>query len=777
MVSRVGSFCLSNRLSYSFLIQRAASILACNNSEKIFRDNGMTDMLLNHYRYATEIRYRKPVKTTTANPIPSENEKERQPNRKLRQNRVRTKKAASKPGASLSNVDLNTIYDRFDPLREQITSDPAFLDQLATMKNPLQRIVSLKDNDIRFSSRIMKAKNRFDRYKKAFVLLEGKRLVADAIQAGGELLSVYVTDKKILDAIDFSQTNLQFDVYKVSTTAFKTWSDVQTNQGIMALFTMPKPGETPFQQRIELPITVICDNVRDPGNMGTIIRTCASVGCDRLIATKGCVDIWDPKVIRSGMGAHFRLPMVNEIGWETLVNYIPNTSQIYLADHKYSMDPPELQSSSSDTKSKDEAAAKSLFKEMIDKQIKDRKRDGRNTVDNKRMKIEDRSYMKQDNRYLPLYRDVPIEYLPLWEAFNKTKSSDHTTIIIGGETEGISNQARKLTIEHSGKMVYIPLLNDVDSLNVGIALSVVLFEVRKYYEDIAQKPFTEGIIQQQDAGIAKRFIAHAPPGEFNEVFNDVRTLLNDDNLVRKSVSKAFAEYNKDQYIPTKIQNSDEECLITEVTDQGDGRFFDPRTRQTFKFDHLRREASEYQPHQPDEQSEPWRVAFEKELTDYVKERYPYGACTIVGASDGDTISLTAFIESHKYEPKNFWNGRWRSNWSISFSKGQSECEFKGLVKAQVHYYEDGNVQLVSSKDFSESISIQDEHTTTKEMIRIIKQAEDNYQQAVNENYQAMSESTFKALRRQLPITKAKIDWTKITAYKIGTELSGQKSFE
>lgn len=106
----------------------------------------------------------------------------------------------------------------------------------------------------------------------------------------------------------------------------------------LAIFTMPKPDSCSFQQRITLPITVICDNVRDPGNLGSIIRTCAASGCDRLIATKGCVDIWDPKVIRSGMGSHFRLSMINDISWETINQHIPENSKVYLADHKYSLD-------------------------------------------------------------------------------------------------------------------------------------------------------------------------------------------------------------------------------------------------------------------------------------------------------------------------------------------------------------------------------------------------------------------------------------------------------
>ena len=47
--------------------------------------------------------------------------------------------------------------------------------------------------------------------------------------------------------------------------------------------------------------------------------------------------------------------------------------------------------------------------------------------------------------------------------------------------------------------------------------------------------------------------------------------------------RAFAEYNRDQYIPTKVQGVDEECLITDANDLGDNRFYDPRTRQSFKY--------------------------------------------------------------------------------------------------------------------------------------------------------------------------------------------------
>jgi len=278
----------------------------------------------------------------------------------------------------------------------------------------------------------------------------------------------------------------------------------------------------------------------------------------------------------------------------------------------------------------------------------------------------------------------------------------------------------------------------------------------------------EFLTEARKVEIVESFITNAPPGEFNEVFNDVRVLVDDDKLLKTACSHTFSAYNTEQFVPCRLTGAQHDVLVTKHGQLGEGEFYDPSSKQKFHYDHLRKEASNVEAYLAENVGESWRVEVEEVLRGYISSHYPHGNMSVYSKS-GDEPQLVICIEDHQLQPQNFWNGRWRSEWVLPFNPNET-VTLKGTLKLQVHYYEDGNVQLVSSKDIAKDVHMDDPKRLSGQLLKIIKEEETIYQQAINENYEKMSSTAFKSLRRQLPITRTKIDWNKIVSYKVGKDL-------
>jgi len=273
--------------------------------------------------------------------------------------------------------------------------------------------------------------------------------------------------------------------------------------------------------------------------------------------------------------------------------------------------------------------------------------------------------------------------------------------------------------------------------------------------------------QEELVEIANNFLLHAPPGEFMEVVTDVRALLPNESMINESAPRTFREYNTEQMIQVDSPGNPHKVLITKYGEVADGEYLDPKGNQVIQFDHIKQEVTGKRPIQADDTDsslEPLRAAFEKAAFDYASQHYPHGATTVYG-KDGKIIVC---ISSQRFNPSNYWNGRWRSVWT--FSNG----ELVGHFKIVVHYYEEGNVQL--NTDTTQKTSITESgnpDAVASAALKAIVKVEQTYQQSLDTSYSTMGETTFKALRRALPITRTKIDWSKIKNYKLGGEMSGK----
>ncbi|XP_049847814.1 F-actin-capping protein subunit alpha-like [Schistocerca gregaria] len=268
--------------------------------------------------------------------------------------------------------------------------------------------------------------------------------------------------------------------------------------------------------------------------------------------------------------------------------------------------------------------------------------------------------------------------------------------------------------------------------------------------------------------IVHRFITNAPPGELLEVVSDVRVLLNNDKVFNTIAPLSFAEYNKNQYIIIDSPSGNK-VLITPYGEIRSGEYLDPVGNCVITFNHIKQEATGSRPigNELPSEAEPYRKAFEAEALKYTEAHYQHGAQTTYSKVKGSKYIITTCISSAIINQKNFWGGRWRSTWTFTFNPGSGSCEMEGLFKIQVHYYEEGNVQLNTDTKKSKSVPVAEPNELAAAVFRAVENIETDFQSALEESYHTMGSTTFKALRRNLPITQSKIDWDKIIQYKTG----------
>lgn len=154
------------------------------------------------------------------------------------------------------------------------------------------------------------------REKGAFVV-EGARLAQEALMSGWTVIEALYTESATEANPELVRALVaRGNADLVSEAVMKAAGDTKTPQGVLVEIEW---RQLPLVSHPSL--VLILDGIGDPGNLGSLLRSAAAADCDAVLLAPGCADAFAPKVLRSGMGAHFRQPIQN-LGWPAISQFI-----------------------------------------------------------------------------------------------------------------------------------------------------------------------------------------------------------------------------------------------------------------------------------------------------------------------------------------------------------------------------------------------------------------------------------------------------------------------
>lgn len=175
------------------------------------------------------------------------------------------------------------------------------LDVITTTKNKAYKYIK--------SLRLKKTRTEEKRFT-----VEGIKSVRDAVASGKSVHMIAVSESFYKDVSFEYPDGVKLLIF--DDRIFDGLCDTQTPQGITAVLDM-------FDENFKADLNrlyVYCDNIQDPGNLGTIIRTADAAGFGGVLLSKGCVDLYSPKTVRSSMGSFFNIDVIREFEKQDLLN-------------------------------------------------------------------------------------------------------------------------------------------------------------------------------------------------------------------------------------------------------------------------------------------------------------------------------------------------------------------------------------------------------------------------------------------------------------------------
>ncbi|URD79624.1 F-actin-capping protein subunit [Musa troglodytarum] len=286
---------------------------------------------------------------------------------------------------------------------------------------------------------------------------------------------------------------------------------------------------------------------------------------------------------------------------------------------------------------------------------------------------------------------------------------------------------------------------------------------------------------KQKAEIAKWFLANAPAGEIQYVAKDVRSILGDDKIYEMAAAEAFPLHNKAHLLALEMPNRSGDVLIATYGELDKNNYFDPRTAQVATVDHVKQVCTTVRPANDDELPSPYiedfRSTLDAELSKYVGETYPKGVCAVYCISGKDAegpgadFEFVVVISAVKHSPQNFCNGIWQSIWNIEFKDNMQFVEIKGKIQVGAHYFEEGNVQLDAKLECKDSTIFQSPEDSAVSITNIVRHHETEYLASLEASYVNLPDTTFKDLRRKLPVTRTLFPWQNTMQFSLTRDIT------